>query len=77
MAYPYIILPDTEDLEVDTKLISFAYNATQVEDAIKNLSGKCPTVAICVYKLDQLAKIKAKPTYQRYIVSPTGEIVPQ
>lgn len=77
MAYPYIILPDTEDLEVDTKLISFAYTEQQVEAAIKSITGKCPTIAICVYALTQIAKLKTNPTYQRYIVSPTGEIVPQ
>jgi hypothetical protein len=76
MAYPYLIIPDTEEFDIDAKTIHVAYNAAEVEDAIKNLSGKCPTVAICVYKLDQLAKIKTKPTYQRYVVSPTGEIVP-
>lgn len=77
MAYPYIILPDTEELEVDTKLISFAFTEQQVETAIKSIIGKCPTTAICVYKLTQLAKLKTNPTYQRYIISPTGEIVPQ
>ena len=77
MSYQYIIIADPEEgYELKDDMISYAYNEGQVEDCIKRISSRYNQATICIYSLHSMAKVKSKPTYQRYLVK-DGEIIPQ
>lgn len=76
MSYSFIVIADPEEgYELLPDSIAYAYNEAQVEEAIRKVSSKYNQATICVYTLHSLAKVKTKPTYQRYTVQ-NGEIIP-
>lgn len=78
MGHPFIIVPDIEEgHEVTPESVRVAYNQSQIDDAMRVLSMKFPTLSLCVYKLCEIRKLKTKPTYDIYTVNDNGEVVPK
>lgn len=78
MSYNYIICADPEEgAELNSSNVFYANTPSQVEHRIQDASIRHPASTICVYKLNKILKLKSKPTYARYSVTPEGEIVPE
>ena len=77
MSYNYIICPDPEEgTTLSANNIFYANTQSQVEQRIRAASVQYPASTICVYKLNEILKLKAKPSYNRYKVDSNGEITP-
>lgn len=78
MSYNYIICADPEEgSSLNDSNVFYANTLSQVEARIHDASVRHPASTICVYKLSKILKLKSKPTYARYSVTPEGEIVPE
>jgi len=77
MAYTYVCVVDAEEgHDITGQNVRFAQNDKQIEQQLHHLSLLHPTATLCVYKLHNLRKLKSKPVYAQYKVTPDGEIVP-
>jgi len=78
MSFQFVICPDPEEgTELTSANVFYANTPSQVEQRIKDASVRYPASTICVYGLSEVLKLKNKPQYNRYTVSPNGEVVPQ
>jgi len=79
MACTFIICLDVDELgggELKANQITFANDESRINQHIRNLSMNWPNNTICVFRLNQLQKLKTQPTYQLYSVTKEGEVIP-
>lgn len=79
MSANFIICLDADELggaELKANQLHFTNDEHRIQQYIRNLAMNWPNNTICVYRLNQLQKLKTQPTYQLYNVTKEGEIVP-
>jgi len=79
MACNFIICLDMDELgggELKANQLYFTNDEHRIQQYIHNLSMNWPNNTICVFRLNQLQKLKTQPTYQLYSVTKEGEVIP-
>ena len=79
MTQMFLICLDTDETE-DRKLTKdqqmWANDEYELGKFLPNFARNWPQNTICVYRLHELQKLKTMPTYQKYRLNDTGEIIP-
>ena len=77
MTAKYVICPDVDELgSLDPATIYFANSEEQAWARIHELANIRPNNTLCAYRLDFMQKIKTKPTYAKYKMNDSGEVLP-
>lgn len=78
MSYPILVCLDIEEMGgvLTPQQQMWITGEDRINRAIRDLGMSWPNTTVCIYQLVEVQKLKTQPTYQRYKVSPNGEIIP-
>lgn len=77
MANRVLVCLDPEEMgELNSQQMKWLQDPERIPRAIRDLTTQWPNSTVCVYKLDEIQKLKTNPTYQKYKVSENGEVIP-
>jgi len=77
MPYSHLVCLDTTEIgELQPNQMQWVSRESGIDDAVAELTLRCPNATVVIYKLHSMQKLKTNPTYQRYIVTDKGETLP-
>ena len=79
MTFLFLICIDPEETVerlLDKNQQMWVNDEDELQKYLPQFARNWPHSTICVFRLHEIQKLKTKPTYQKYRLNDTGEIIP-